>query len=147
MLLPTLFVGLCVLTWPIAGPTHKTKSGEVPTPGKIFGAYSDNKRIETLKTEFKTQKDACKEQMTALAEAILAGTSTREDRAATLAEREEMKVLKAKLDDIRSIPPKKLKESQLAANAKSRSCRTRYQSLLHPSVIVSRVIGLIHDLQ
>ncbi|MEN8694627.1 MAG: ABC transporter permease subunit [Akkermansiaceae bacterium] len=189
MLLPTLFVGLCVLTWHIAGPTHKTKSGEVPTPAKILGAYGDNKRfderenekendfaltgeerlteienvksqlakyeteateleikaketaitvqeeidaklapinerIETLKADSKIQKDARKAQMTTLAEAILAGTSTRdelltliaEDKSATTAEREEMKELKTKLDDIRSNPPKKLKESQLAAN-------------------------------
>ncbi|MGJ8697673.1 MAG: ABC transporter permease subunit [Verrucomicrobiaceae bacterium] len=189
MLLPSLFVGLCILTWHIAGPTHKTKSGEVPTPGKILSAYSDNKRfderenekerdfsltgkerlaeielvksqlatfekesaalevkaketaiavqneidaklapingrIDTLKAQSKEQKADRKEKMTLLAGSILAGTASQEellalieeDRSAAEAERDELKTLKDQLDDIRSNPPKKLKESQLASN-------------------------------
>lgn len=189
MLLPMIFVGLCILTWHILGPTHKTKSGEVPTPAKVLSSYADNKRfderenekerdfaltgderlaeikfvqkkltefeaeaarlseialkvaaeskseidaklnpinqqITNLKERSKSDKTARKERMTSLAEEILAGFSSRddlitlveEDRSATEVEREEMKVLKTKLDDIRANPPKKLKESQLAAN-------------------------------
>ncbi|MDB4537850.1 ABC transporter permease subunit [Akkermansiaceae bacterium] len=46
MLLPILFVGLCLLSWHIIAPTHKTKSGAVPTPGKILSAYNENDRFD-----------------------------------------------------------------------------------------------------
>ncbi|MDQ8192018.1 ABC transporter permease subunit [Roseibacillus persicicus] len=51
LLLPTLFVSLCILIWHIAGPNHKTKSGEVPTPGKVLEAYADARRFDERENE------------------------------------------------------------------------------------------------
>ncbi|MFK7911948.1 MAG: ABC transporter permease subunit [Akkermansiaceae bacterium] len=51
MILPTLFVGICVLMWAAIAPTHKTKSGAVPTPAKVLVAYSDNNRLSEREAE------------------------------------------------------------------------------------------------
>jgi|GEM_PF-5565422 len=45
MILPIIFVLICIWIWHVAAPTHKTKSGAVPTPAKILDAYSDNSRF------------------------------------------------------------------------------------------------------
>ena len=46
LLLPIVFVGLCLFAWDVIAPTHKTKSGAVPTPGQILNAYNDNDRFD-----------------------------------------------------------------------------------------------------
>ncbi|MGC6426290.1 MAG: ABC transporter permease subunit [Akkermansiaceae bacterium] len=51
MLLPMVFVGFCVLIWHIAAPNHKTKSGAVPTPGRILESFSDNSRFNEREDE------------------------------------------------------------------------------------------------
>ena len=51
MLLPILFVGTCILFWHILAPTHKTKSGAVPTPAKILDSLGDNSRFNAREDE------------------------------------------------------------------------------------------------
>ena len=51
IILPILFVSLCLLSWHLIAPTHKTKSGAVPTPGKILNAYGDNIRLSEREEE------------------------------------------------------------------------------------------------
>ena len=51
LVVPTIFVVICILIWHIAGPNHKTKSGEVPTPGKVLTAYADAKRFDERENE------------------------------------------------------------------------------------------------
>ena len=51
MVLPTLFVLACLVTWTVVGPNHKTKSGEVPTPAKVWTAYEDNARFDERQKE------------------------------------------------------------------------------------------------
>lgn len=51
MVLPIIFVLLCITVWRVAGPTLKTKSGEVPTPGKVLTAYGDAKRFDERENE------------------------------------------------------------------------------------------------
>lgn len=51
MLLPILFIGVCILAWDIIGPNHKTKSGEVPNPAKVLVAYSDARRFDQREDE------------------------------------------------------------------------------------------------
>lgn len=45
MLLPILFVLLCIFLWSAVAPTHKTKSGAAPTPSQVWGAWQDNSRF------------------------------------------------------------------------------------------------------
>ncbi len=45
MLLPIIFVSLCIFTWSVIAPTHKTKSGSAPTPTQVWGAWKDNSRF------------------------------------------------------------------------------------------------------
>lgn len=51
MILPIIFVICCLFTWNIMGPNHKTKSGEVPTPAKVWDAYKDAKRFNERENE------------------------------------------------------------------------------------------------
>ena len=51
LVVPTIFVVICILIWHIAGPNHKTKSGEVPAPGKVLTAYADAKRFDERENE------------------------------------------------------------------------------------------------
>jgi len=45
MLAPSLFMLLCVSIWWWAGPRHKTKSGEVPTPDIVWDSVEINSEI------------------------------------------------------------------------------------------------------
>lgn len=45
LILPTVFIGACILLWSAIAPTHKTKSGAAPTPVQVFGALKDNNRF------------------------------------------------------------------------------------------------------
>jgi len=51
MFLPILFMIGCLLIWNWAGPNHKTKSGEVPTPGKVWVAFKDSWRFDEREDE------------------------------------------------------------------------------------------------
>ena len=51
MITPMLFVGLCLLIWTVLGPQHKTKSGEVPTPAKVWEAKNINERFAEREKE------------------------------------------------------------------------------------------------
>lgn len=51
MLLPTLFILLCVGFWATFLPNHKTKSGEVPGPGKVLAAWGDAQRFDERENE------------------------------------------------------------------------------------------------
>lgn len=51
MVLPIIFVIICLTVWRVAGPKLKTKSGEVPTPGKVLVAYGDAKRFDERENE------------------------------------------------------------------------------------------------
>ncbi len=44
MVLPIIFLTICIWIWHVVAPTHKTKSGAVPTPEKVLVAYSENSR-------------------------------------------------------------------------------------------------------
>ncbi|BCX49573.1 nitrate ABC transporter permease [Haloferula helveola] len=51
MLLPIVFVLVCLAVWTVMGPNHKTKSGEVPTPARVMTAYQDNVRFDERQQE------------------------------------------------------------------------------------------------
>lgn len=51
MLLPIIFVLCCLGIWTVAGPNHKTKSGEVPTPARVLTAWNDNQRFDERQKE------------------------------------------------------------------------------------------------
>lgn len=51
MLLPMVFILCCLLIWNWAGPNHKTKSGEVPTPAKVWEAFKDSWRFDQRENE------------------------------------------------------------------------------------------------
>lgn len=189
MVLPMVFVILCIVIWDHVGPTHKTKSGEVPTPGTVWSSFLDNRRFDErenekeaafaltggkrtaeiamvekellslegeaealaeesakiaeksastmearlvpiqerydeLKDRYKLAQTGRKESLAALAEQVALKQATpaaliglvEEDRIKTDFEKDELKIIKAELDEVRSNPPKELKESQLAAN-------------------------------
>lgn len=189
MLLPIIFVLLCILTWHLIAPTHKTKSGAVPTPGGVIAAYGENKRFDereeekeddftvqgaereeriaavkarlvelekesvrlnevaaatekeakgemdavtspitermsALRDASRKEKKERAEAMTALAKRIAAKEAdpsellalVQKDRQANDAAKEELRVLKDRLEEILSDPPAKIKASQLAAN-------------------------------
>ena len=51
MVLPIIFCCICIWAWNFLGPRHKTKSGEVPTPAKVWDAYKDNRRFAEREDE------------------------------------------------------------------------------------------------
>ncbi len=51
MLLPIIFCLVCFFMWDIIGPRHKTKSGEVPSPGKVLEAAKDATRFKQREGE------------------------------------------------------------------------------------------------
>ena len=54
IIVPILFVGLCIGVWSWVGPRHKTKSGEVPTPDIVWNSVIINDTIadrEKIKEE------------------------------------------------------------------------------------------------
>ena len=189
MLLPTVFVLVCCYIWNAAGPNHKTKSGEVPTPPKVWNAYTDAKRFDErenekerafeltgskreealkeaentlaqlekeaaelqaksveiakkgqekidaaiapvkekhdrLKAEYKEAQAQRKAKETELAAKVAAKeanseallTAIKENSEMTEKEKDELKVISKKLDEIRSNPPEEIKAAQLAAN-------------------------------
>lgn len=189
MLLPIIFVFACLALWTVMGPNHKTKSGEVPTPMKVWGAWKDSLRfhekeneketafaltgeervaeielvktemvelekehaelkakakeveaaavtqteeeiaplkvkLETLKKEYKVAQTERKAALEAAAAQVAAKQLStdelikmvNENDIKTSAEKDELKEYKTEMDEIRSNPPKEVKESQLAAN-------------------------------
>ena len=189
MLLPILFVLLCLGLWTAIGPNHKTKSGEVPTPMRVWSAFKDSLRFDEKEKEKKSaflatgaERDAeiqevkalittleanyailekeskevsaaadktlasdlkphqekydllkaqyaglQKERKTALeasAEKVASKQLTPEqlieevqkDAALTDTEKDELNAIKITIEEIRSNPPKEVKEKQLAAN-------------------------------
>ena len=189
MLLPILFVLLCLGLWTAIGPNHKTKSGEVPTPMRVWSAFKDSLRFDekekekksaflatgakrdaeiqevkalittleanyailekeskevsaaadkTLASDLKPHQEKYdllkaqyaglqKERKTALeasAEKVASKQLTPEqlieevqkDAALTDTEKDELNAIKITIEEIRSNPPKEVKEKQLAAN-------------------------------
>lgn len=51
MFLPIIFMIVCLVVWNITGPNHKTKSGEVPTPFKVWNAFLDSNRFNERENE------------------------------------------------------------------------------------------------
>ena len=51
MILPIIFCLVCLFIWDVMGPHHKTKSGEVPTPPKVWEAGIDATRFKQRETE------------------------------------------------------------------------------------------------
>ncbi|MGJ8676397.1 MAG: ABC transporter permease subunit [Akkermansiaceae bacterium] len=51
MFLPIIFLICCVVIWNVVGPNHKTKSGEVPTPLKVWESYKDSDRFAEREKE------------------------------------------------------------------------------------------------
>ncbi|MGJ8656361.1 MAG: ABC transporter permease subunit [Akkermansiaceae bacterium] len=51
MILPIIFILFCILIWNWAGPNHKTKSGEVPTPAKVWVAFKESWRFDQRENE------------------------------------------------------------------------------------------------
>ncbi len=51
MILPIIFVSLCIFLWSAVAPTHKTKSGAAPTPTQVWGAWKDNSRFGERENE------------------------------------------------------------------------------------------------
>ncbi len=62
LVVPTLFVALCVGLWWVVAPNHKTKSGEVPTPNIVFSSALINdtfsEREKTKESDFLLSGDA-----------------------------------------------------------------------------------------
>ena len=189
MLLPIVFVFACLAAWTVLGPSHKTKSGEVPTPTKVWDAWKDSYRfhekesekeqafmttgedrgaevekiealiqkqegeyaaleadsqsiaaqakekmeseIAPIKAEYDelkalsfSQKKERKSAEEALAQKVANKTAEpqqlvtliKENGIKSESEKEELKLIKTKIDLIRSNPPKEVKAAQLAAN-------------------------------
>ncbi len=189
MVLPILFVVGCIFLWTVIAPTHKTKSGEVPTPTKVWTAGQDSlrfhekedekekafflsgedrlaeikevealqaelqaefekleaisketsanaeaetakklaplqKEYDELKAQYKEAQTARKAALTALSDKVAAKQAKSADLVAAIidndtktdAEKGKLKDIKTAMDDIRSNPPKEVKEAQLAAN-------------------------------
>lgn len=189
MILPIIFCLVCFFMWDVIGPRHKTKSGEVPSPGKVLDAASDatrfkqregeketaflvegskrtellaetktklaefekkaaelqeqsaeaakagQKKIDAALNPLKTKYDALKEEykvaqkerkaaISAIAEKVATKEASSDELIAIIQEdtvqkdleKEELKELSAELDEIRSNPPKEIKEAQFAAN-------------------------------
>jgi len=51
MIVPILFLAFCLWFWNVIGPNHKTKSGEVPTPGVVLSAAKTNHIIDRRENE------------------------------------------------------------------------------------------------
>lgn len=51
MVLPIIFCFACLALWTVIGPNHKTKSGEVPTPKKVWAAWGENSRFHEKENE------------------------------------------------------------------------------------------------
>ena len=104
MIMPIIFVACCLLLWNFVAPRHKTKSGEVPTPGQVWGAFKTNDRIHERENE--------KQSDFALAESTR--EETIEEVNAMLAEKEKISTdLKAELAVVEA-ECKKEKEDALA---------------------------------
>lgn len=83
-----------------------------------------NEEYDALKAQFKDSQTARKEALNVLAEEVAADQKSpevlveavKENNAKTDSEKDELKEIKTKIDEILSNPPKEVKESQLAAN-------------------------------
>ncbi|MFT6861927.1 MAG: nitrate/nitrite transport system permease protein [Akkermansiaceae bacterium] len=51
MILPIIFVSLSIFIWSVVAPTHKTKSGTVPTPSMVWDSYEKNSRFSEREDE------------------------------------------------------------------------------------------------
>ncbi|WP_411828162.1 ABC transporter permease subunit [Luteolibacter sp. AS25] len=51
MILPIIFVLICFFIWDVVAPKHKTKSGEAPTPIKVWDAGENSKRFAEREDE------------------------------------------------------------------------------------------------
>ena len=115
IILPLLFVSLCLLSWHIIAPTHKTKSGAVPTPGKILNAYGDNIRLsereEEKEYDFLAAGQERRDRLTFVEKAIpeLEAKAARLQKLSVEAQKQGEKIindkiapLKAKLDPLKA---------------------------------------------
>lgn len=51
LITPMIFVGLCLVLWTVIAPRHKTRSGEVPTPAEVWGAFRVNDVLDERESE------------------------------------------------------------------------------------------------
>lgn len=105
MLLPILFVGSCLLLWHILAPTHKTKSGAVPTPGKILNSFNDNSRFNEREDEIVDDFNATgadrEERLTYVKEELI----VLEEKAADLQAKSEKIAAEGKTKEIDILAP------------------------------------------
>ena len=135
LITPLIFVACCLLLWNFVAPRHKTKSGEVPSPQKVWDALVTNHTLHQRENE--KQFDFA-----------LSGTqreNTIEELNLLLAEKEKTSVeLKAELTKIEAeckqekedaLAPLKEDLSQLKAeNKKLRGARTQESFKISESV-------------
>ncbi len=129
MVLPMVFVLLCIFTWNFLAPTHKTKSGAVPTPAKVWDAYKDNRRFDERENEKEEAFALTGEEREAEIAAVKAELVELEKKSTELQKLsdEATKVGQAKIDN--AIAPIKTQYDEL--NAKFREERKERKAELN----------------
>lgn len=113
LVIPILFIMLCVSLWFFIAPKHKTKSGEVPTPDRVIDSYVTNKTFherEQLKKKYFNLKGEARLNTLAEVEARIA---TLEVEANAL--QEEVNRIEKEYSD--TILPEKVGDTQAKVDA------------------------------
>lgn len=101
---PMLFVLICLGLWTVIAPRHKTKSGEVPTPTKVWEALIINDTLNTRENEKEADFQRSIKQSQPLIASISETIETKEV---------ELKELKSKLVEVEADVKEEI-ESNLA---------------------------------
>jgi len=137
MFLPILFMIVCLVVWNVMGPNHKTKSGEVPTPRKVWTAYQDASRFK----EREVEKEKAFELTGADREQALAETKTKlatlEKEAARLQEESSQVTTEVQAEMEAAITPAKERYDKLNASFKAaKSERKEAEKALSEKVVL-----------
>jgi len=124
MLLPIVFVFTCLMIWTALGPNHKTKSGEVPTPVKVWGAWKDSYRFHEKENEKEVAFNATGERRLSEVEEVKTLIKEQEAEYQALEEHSQKVAAQAKGQMEKEVAPLKAKydelRSQTSAQKKAR---------------------------
>lgn len=115
MILPIVFCLACVGVWTVVGPNHKTKSGEVPTPGKVIIAAKDSLRFHEKENEKESDFSLEGDALAAEVEAVKALMVSLEAESAELEEKSKEVAAAAEKETAEKIAPLQAKYDELKA--------------------------------
>lgn len=119
LIVPTLFVLTCLWLWSAVAPRHKTKSGQVPTPGRVLQAAGINDTIDQREQEKENDFEREGEQRLATITAVQKLLDAKKAESARLKEELAQTEVKVQAELEEKLAPFREREEELKTKHKN----------------------------